>query len=190
MRPNRLQPSRPTSRPVLGRAPLVVPLAVLALVVLTLAGCATTEKAAEIRPDQVVVKKSERRLMLLANGQVLREYRVALGKAPVGHKLRQGDQRTPEGEYILDWRNPNSQYYKAIHISYPNTRDVEVARRLGVDPGGQIMIHGLPGYIQSPKVRAEYVNRDWTNGCIAVQDHEMDEIWQAVRDGTPIRIEP
>lgn len=125
----------------------------------------------------------------MKNGQVLREYRVALGDNPYGHKMQEGDERTPEGTYILDWRNPNSQYYKAIHISYPNEQDRAVAEALGVQPGGMIMLHGLPNGVRSPSVRAEYQRRDWTNGCIAVQDHEIDEIWRLVRDGTPIRIQ-
>jgi murein L,D-transpeptidase YafK len=102
--------------------------------------------------------------------------------------MQEGDGRTPVGDYILDWRNPNSQYHKSIHVSYPNARDQAVAQALGVPPGGMIMLHGLPNHIQSQTVRAEYLRRDWTNGCIAVQDNEIDEIWRLVRDGTPIRI--
>jgi murein L,D-transpeptidase YafK len=140
--------------------------------------------------DSIVVKKSQRKLQLISAGKVVREYHIALGDAPVGQKMREGDERTPEGNYIIDWRNPNSNYHKALHISYPNEQDREVAQALGVDPGGMIMVHGLPGYISSPAIRAEYARRDWTNGCIAVQDHEIDEIWRLVRDGTPIRILP
>jgi murein L,D-transpeptidase YafK len=115
---------------------------------------------------------------------------VALGDNPVGHKMREGDERTPEGDYVLDWRNPNSQFYRSIHVSYPNERDRLFARALGHDPGGMIMIHGKPNYISSPRVLAEYDRRDWTNGCIAVGNQDMDEIWTAVKDGTPIRILP
>nr|WP_246237783.1 L,D-transpeptidase family protein [Caldichromatium japonicum] len=138
-----------------------------------------------------MVRKSQRQLQLLSGDKVVRQYRVSLGGAPVGHKYREGDQRTPEGQYVLNWRNPNSNFYKAIHISYPNARDRELSRKLGYDnPGGMIMIHGLPNYIQSEGMRRAYANRDWTQGCIAVQNHEMDEIWSLVKDGTPIQILP
>lgn len=154
------------------------------------AGCATRPPAEATIADQVIVEKAARRLKLVADGQVLREYRVALGDNPRGHKEREGDERTPEGDYVLDWRNPNSNYYKAIHISYPNETDILFARFTGHSPGGMIMIHGLPNHIVSNQVRREYQNRDWTDGCIAVTNEEMDEIWSLVRDGTPIRILP
>ena len=182
---------RPTaSRPGLERLLTLLLLAAIAAA-LALAGCGGGAPAQ--RPvtyaDQVVVKKSQRKLQLMKGGQVIREYRVALGDNPYGHKMQEGDERTPEGNYVLDWRNPNSQYHKAIHISYPNEQDLAVAQALGVEPGGMIMVHGLPNGVRSPSVRAEYQRRDWTNGCIAVQDHEIDEIWRLVRDGTPIRIQ-
>jgi murein L,D-transpeptidase YafK len=164
-------------------------------VLLGLAGCAgqpaqSTGGVAGGSVDRVVVKKSERRLQLVSRGKVMREYRVALGGSPVGHKYREGDQRTPEGRYVLNWRNPKSNFYKAIHISYPSARDRQVSRQLGYSPGGMIMLHGMPTYIQSEGMRRQYASRDWTQGCIAVQDHEMDEIWRLVRDGTPIHIVP
>jgi murein L,D-transpeptidase YafK len=160
---------------------------------LALGGCAT--RPPEPPPpalvaDQVIVKKSQRKMQLVKAGRVVREYRVNLGDNPYGHKERQGDERTPEGDYVLDWRNPNSLYHRSIHISYPNAQDARLAQARGVDPGGMVMIHGRPNYIDSPRILAEYDNRDWTNGCIAVKNAEMDEIWQAVRDGTPIRILP
>jgi len=162
-------------------------------VLLSLSGC-VTEPAPVVpqltRADRVVVKKGERKMQLVQQGQVVREYRIALGDQPRGHKVREGDERTPEGLYFLDWRNPYSSYYKSIHVSYPNARDIQYARNLGVKPGGMIMIHGQPNYLRSEKVQATYQYRDWTNGCIAVQNHEMDEIWTAVRDGTPIEILP
>jgi len=162
----------------------------LLLLSLVLVGCAS-KPPERLAADQVVVKKSERKLMLMNDGRVIREYRIALGDAPRGHKMRQGDERTPEGDYILDWRNPRSSFYKSIHVSYPNDRDRMFARAMGVDPGGMIMIHGLPNYLPPNAVKhANYNRRDWTDGCIAVDNHEMDEIWQAVRDGTPIRILP
>jgi len=153
-----------------------------------LAACSTAPERLTV--DSVVVDKSDRRLRLLSGSRVVREYRVALGDSPAGHKVRQGDERTPEGDYVLDWRNPNSTFHRSIHISYPNERDRLYARAMGYDPGGMIMIHGKPNYISSAKVLAEYDRRDWTDGCIAVTNEEMDEIWAEVKDGTPIRILP
>jgi len=159
--------------------------------VIMLTGCAGSEpKMKRIWADQVVVEKSKRRMTLLHNGGVMREYRIRLGERPRGHKVRQGDERTPEGDYFLDWRNPNSRFYKSIHISYPNKWDIRLARIRGYDPGGMIMIHGQPNHIRSTKFKQRYLNRDWTSGCIAVRNHEMDEIWRLVRYGTPIRIRP
>jgi murein L,D-transpeptidase YafK len=166
--------------------------AVLAVVcAISLAGCGGggNQGVRAVYADQVLVKKSQRKMQLLKKGQVIKEYRIALGDNPYGHKLQEGDERTPEGDYVLDWRNPRSNYHKAIHVSYPNERDQDLAKDLGVSPGGMIMVHGMPNYVTSPVVRAEYRRRDWTNGCIAVDDPEMDEIWSLVRDGTPIRIQ-
>ena len=167
-------------------------LALLSLgITLVMHGCATTPPASPaLSADRVLVKKSERKLQLLKAGQVVREYRVNLGDNPYGHKEREGDERTPEGDYVLDYRNPRSLYHKSLHISYPDAEDKRLAQAKGVAPGGLIMIHGRPNYIDSPRILAEYDNRDWTNGCIAVKNAEMDEIWTAVRDGTPIRILP
>lgn len=140
-----------------------------------------------IRADRVVIKKSERLLYLMKDDHILKSYRIALGRNPKGHKVRIGDHKTPEGEYVIDWRNPNSKYYLSMHISYPNKRDVEKARKLGVTPGGAIMIHGLPnglGWIKEMHRVA-----DWTKGCIAVTNEEMEEIWECVPNGTPIRID-
>ena len=157
-------------------------------VALLMSGCASKPEPQPSYVDQVVVKKSQRQLQLMNQGKVIREYRIALGDAPVGHKLQEGDERTPVGNYVLDWRNPRSNFHKSIHISYPNERDRAVAEALGVNPGGMIMIQGQPNHLRSQRVKAEYATRDWTDGCIAVQNHEMDEIWRMVRDGTPIRI--
>jgi murein L,D-transpeptidase YafK len=166
----------------------VLVLAMGLLAALALSACGGTPRPSAGHADRVVVKKSERKLQLINDGEVIREYHIALGDAPIGHKFQQGDERTPEGDYILDWRNPRSSYYKSIHVSYPNRRDRALAGFLDVDPGGMIMIHGQPNHIRSKAVSAEYASRDWTDGCIAVQNHEMDEIWRMVRDGTPIRI--
>ena len=140
------------------------------------------------KADQVVVAKSERTLTLLAQGKLIRTYKVALGGTPVGAKVQQGDHKTPEGRYILDRRNAKSRFYKSIHVSYPNEQDKQQAAKNGVSPGGDIMIHGLPngfGWLG-----ATHRANDWTDGCIAVTDREMDEIWELVADGTLIEIRP
>ena len=129
----------------------------------------------------MLVSKKRREMVLLRGEKVLRTYKVALGWAPVGAKEREGDGRTPEGRYTIDWRNPRSKYHLSLHVSYPGPADVERARAAGVDPGGEIMIHGLRDGV--------VVEGDWTQGCIAVRDEEMDEIWGLVEDGTPIVIE-
>ncbi|AUB81176.1 L,D-transpeptidase family protein [Candidatus Thiodictyon syntrophicum] len=173
-----------------GRVGLGLAAALAAVYALTLGGCGGEQATTKVAyADRVLVKKSERKLQLLKNGKVLKEYRVALGANPAGHKMQEGDKRTPVGDYVLDWRKPNSDYHRAIHVSYPNAQDVQLAKALGVSPGGSIMVHGLPNYVTSPVVRAEYQRRDWTNGCIAVNDQEIEEIWRLVRDGTPIRIQ-
>jgi len=138
--------------------------------------------------SKVLVKKAERRLYLLDGDEVVRSYRISLGDNPEGHKLYEGDERTPEGEYLLDWRNDQSDFYKSIHISYPSPRDRELAEAWGLDPGGSIMIHGLPN--EAGNMAFAYVGLDWTDGCIAVTNEAMEEIWLLVADGTPIRILP
>ena len=150
-------------------------------------GSATGQTGKE-QADQVVVYKSKRQLQLLRAGLVLRTYRIALGDNPVGHKRQEGDEKTPEGAYVLDWRNPNSRYYKSIHISYPNAQDWQQAQRHGVSPGGDIMIHGMNN--QTAWLGSIQHWWDWTNGCIAVSNAEMDEIWKMVKNGTPIQINP
>ncbi|WP_306341737.1 L,D-transpeptidase family protein [Thiohalocapsa halophila] len=172
-----------------GRITALALAAVIAMTAL-LGGCASPPEPSVRFVDSVLVRKGERTLQLLHNGDVYREYKIALGDSPEGHKFQEGDERTPEGDYMLNWRNPNSSFHKSIHISYPNHRDRAFARAIGVDPGGMIMIHGRPNWLTSPAVAREYDNRDWTDGCIAVKNHEMDEIWRLVRDGTPIRILP
>jgi murein L,D-transpeptidase YafK len=140
------------------------------------------------RADKVLVDKSDKRLYLIKEGRPFRQYRIVLGKNPSGHKRKVGDERTPEGRYTLDWRNPESNFYKSIHISYPDERDLAAARARGEDPGGMIMIHGLPNNFKWGEQALD--GWDWTDGCIAVRNHEMDEIWLAVEDGTPIEIIP
>jgi murein L,D-transpeptidase YafK len=141
-----------------------------------------------IRADRVVLEKTKRQLHLFTAGKVVRTYQVALGRTPVGPKTREGDGKTPEGQYLIDSRNSRSAYHRALHISYPSVADVERARRSGVKPGGDIMIHGIRngfGWI-GPLHRT----LDWTQGCIAVTNREIEEIWAAVPDGTPIEMKP
>jgi len=139
--------------------------------------------------DKVVVIKNKRMLMLMKDGEIFKTYRVSLGKRPEGHKIASGDQRTPEGRYVLDSKNPNSKYHLAIHISYPNELDIINAQKRGVSPGGEIMIHGLPPK-RSNELKEITGYADWTNGCIAVTNPEIEEIWQFVSAGTPIEIRP
>jgi murein L,D-transpeptidase YafK len=162
------------------------------LVVVVLLLCASWPfgfaQNASVGVDRLVVYKRERKLVLFSQGKELRSYKVALGAEPVGPKTRQGDHRTPEGLYILDSRNSNSHYYKAFHISYPNSKDIAAARESGNSPGGDIMLHGLPK--EYAWVGKAHSLHDWTDGCVAVSDEEMDEIWKLVRVGTPIEIKP
>ena len=144
--------------------------------------------ASLIHADKVVVIKKKRLLLLVKDGEILRRYRVAIGRNPVGTKTRQGDDKTPEGEYVLDRRNPSSRFHRSIHISYPNTNDINRAQRHGVAPGRDIMIHGLPRNYED--VGELHTVTDWTKGCIAVTNSEIDEIWSFVPDGTPIEIRP
>jgi murein L,D-transpeptidase YafK len=156
------------------------------LVVCLLGGLGTA--LTPLHADRVVVLKSERALRLVNHGRVIKAYKVALGGDPIGPKTRQGDHKTPEGSYVLDFRNAHSKFYKAIHISYPSARDRAAAGELGASPGGDVFLHGLPngfGYLG-----AAHRLKDWTDGCIAVTNAEIDEIWGAVPDGTPIEIQP
>lgn len=134
--------------------------------------------------DLVVILKSDRLLYVYRDGLPIREYHIQLGASPVGPKLHEGDSRTPEGAYALDWRNPESSFYKSIHITYPNRHDLMRAARHGVKPGGEIMIHGQPSYDSRKR------HGDWTHGCIAVSNKAMDELWQLVPQDTPIHIYP
>src|SRR5437868_60651 len=138
--------------------------------------------------DRVIVRKAARTLQLLRNGDVLRTYKVALGLRPEGHKQFEGDFRTPEGKYHLTRRNPNSDYFLSIQIDYPNDQDLARARKQGVKPGGAIMIHGQPNTPRKP--RDYYSNVDWTEGCIAVSNSDMVEIWLMTPPDTPIEIQP
>ena len=140
------------------------------------------------KADKVLVIKSESKLYLKKAGNILGEYHVVFGANPKGHKLQEGDERTPEGNYILDYKKEDSAFYKAIHISYPNELDRERADKNGVKPGGAIMIHGQKSDIGWLSLISQYFN--WTNGCIALSNSDMDEIWESVDAGTPIEIKP
>jgi murein L,D-transpeptidase YafK len=144
--------------------------------------------AALNKADKVVVIKGKRILMLMRQGEIFKTYKVALGKRPDGHKIKAGDKKTPEGIYILDSRNPDSRFHLAIHISYPNEWDVQNAQKLRVSPGGGVMIHGLPDDLG--RIGKLHRLSDWTDGCIAVSNSEIEEIWRLVPDGTPIEIKP
>lgn len=139
--------------------------------------------------ERIVVYKRKRVLMLMRGGAAARTFRIALGREPRGTKLREGDGRTPEGSYRIDARNQDSQFYRAMHISYPNQADRQRARQMGVRPGGLIMIHGLDPGIRA-KWHGDHWMFNWTRGCIAVTNEEMDVIWDAVALGTPIDIHP
>ena len=140
------------------------------------------------KADLIKVDKSDRQMQLLRSGEVIASYQIALGDAPEGHKMQEGDERTPEGRYVIDWRNPKSSYFLSLHISYPDANDKARAKAAGVSPGGDIMIHGqLNGFGMMETGLQKF---DWTNGCIAVTNAQMQEIWGAVPDGTPIEITP
>lgn len=142
--------------------------------------------AADAQADAIKVIKSTRELQLLQDGEIIKSYDISLGAAPSGHKSQEGDEKTPEGSYVIDWRNENSVAHLSLHISYPNAVDTAAAETLGVPAGGNIMIHGLPnGWgILGPL----HLGWDWTNGCIAVTNAQLREIWSLVPNGTPIEI--
>ena len=143
---------------------------------------------ARLSADSLVVEKSLRRLTLWQAGLPVRTYDIALGSTPVGAKERAGDNKTPEGLYHIDARNPKSRFHLGLHVSYPNAQDVARARAQGVAPGGDIMLHGLPPkHSQVGPLHRAY---DWTNGCVALTDPEIEEVFAAVPVGTPIRFLP
>lgn len=138
--------------------------------------------------DRVVVRKSARVLELYRGTEIIRSYSISLGRQPLGPKQQAGDGRTPEGTYRLDYRKPDSSFHRALHISYPNPNDTASAMARGVEPGGLVMVHGIMN-------RLGWIGRahrlvDWTDGCVAVTDQEIEEIWRVVPDGTAITIDP
>jgi len=138
--------------------------------------------------DYVLIEKRAHRLTLYRKGEILKTYRIALGKKPVGKKTTNGDCKTPEGMYSIDHRKANSRYHRALHISYPNAEDRRQAKARGVSPGGDVMIHGLPNGFGA--VGSLHLKRDWTLGCIAMTNEEIDELWQAVPNGAVVEIVP
>ena len=172
----------------------MLPWVVLGLAALLLAAGRGEPARAQIphfepaKADLVIVRKAARSLQLMHAGRVIASYRIALGRAPDGPKRQEGDGRTPEGVYTLDWRNANSNFHRSLHVSYPREWDDQRAARWGVPPGGEIMLHGLPNGISAERVGHPYV--DWTDGCIALTNAEIDEVWAQVDDGTTIIIYP
>ena len=140
------------------------------------------------KADRVLVEKSDRLLLLYKNNSLIGAYRIALGGHPTGHKLREGDRRTPEGSYLLDHKEPAGKYYKSIRISYPNAYDRMLAQGRGAPPGEEVVIHGQRPAFEylSPLTR----KLDWTNGSIALSNRDMDKVWAAVDPGTPVEIKP
>lgn len=142
----------------------------------------------KVKVDQIIVLKSKRKLQLFNNGEKVKQYSISLGGNPVGHKQFEGDQKTPEGKYFINGKNPNSEYYKNLGISYPNEKDKVFAKKHGKSPGGAIKIHGLPN--DKPWLGKLHLLKDWTYGCIAVTNKQMDEIYRNVGVGTKIVIMP
>lgn len=182
--------SRPRRGVPAARAAVFLALLAVALLGAAPAALATVTPQPQpvIKADRILVLKAARRLELLKDGVVLKTFRIMLGAHPFGPKHFQGDDRTPEGVYVIDGRLPHSAYHLALHISYPNDADRAYAAALGRDPGGSIELHGLPNWYRWPKP-VGYV-KDWTDGCISVSDRAIEEIWAAVDDGTPIEIRP
>lgn len=166
--------------------------------VLAVAGLAALSALPKVAPvatpttaiDRVLVDKSERQLQLLSGAAVVRSYGIALGFAPEGDKAQEGDGKTPEGRYVIAGRNPDSAFHLSLKISYPDAADRAAAAEQGVSPGGDIFIHGAPNWWALPGQPRDWMWVDWTRGCIAVTDAEIEEIWSLVRDGTPIEIRP
>jgi murein L,D-transpeptidase YafK len=155
----------------------------------SVASTATMARYETLLPaDQVIVRKGERRLLLLREGREIRSYRVSLGLNPNGHKEREGDFRTPEGAYWLTRRNAHSEFFLSIQVSYPNEQDDKRARSRGSRPGGNIMLHGLPNVLRYSRDR--YLANDWTDGCIALSNEDMLEVWLLTQSNTPILIQP
>lgn len=143
---------------------------------------------AESAVTLVRVLKTDHKLQLLSDEKLVHEFHVVFGANPKGHKMQEGDERTPEGSYILDYKKTNSAFYRAIHISYPNAKDIASAKSRGVKPGSDIMIHGQKNGLGWLSFISQRFN--WTNGCVALPNKDMDIVWALVKEGTPIEILP
>ena len=158
------------------------------LLAISLLAFASVAHARPSRVDLVRVDKSDRELTLLSQGKVIATFEIALGGNPTGHKQQEGDERTPEGRYVLDFKKPDSAYFRAIHVSYPNQADAQRAKKAGVAPGGAIMIHGQRnGFGWLASISQRY---DWTDGCIALSNEDMQRVWDLVKVPTTIEIAP
>ena len=163
-------------------------LALICLSFATLSPASTVQTLGGKTVEKVLVLKSAHQLQLINDGKPLKTYRISLGRNPKGQKLMEGDRRTPEGFYWLDWRKVSDKFNLSMHISYPNISDAARARREGVDPGSMIMIHGTPDTEENPEDL--FHTLDWTDGCIAMRNMDMREVWGLVPDGTMIEIRP
>lgn len=162
-----------------------------ALLALACGGCEARARppvAGAAIADRIVIEKAAHRMSLFAGERKLVTYRISLGRGGLAPKVREGDRRTPEGDYRITGRNARSAYHLSLRIGYPTPAQIAQARAAGVDPGGDIMIHGLPN--GRGGMAALYRGHDWTDGCIAVSDAEMDEVWRLTRDGATVRILP
>lgn len=150
--------------------------------------CLSAFASAEPSIDLVRIIKSDHKLQLISSEKILYEFEIALGNHPKGHKMQEGDGKTPEGIYKLDYRKSDSAFYKAFHISYPNTNDIASVKARGVNPGGNIMIHGQKNGLGWLAFASQYF--DWTNGCVALKNSDIDLIWELVKEGTTVEISP
>ena len=174
-----------TARPATLRKQLVL----VTLLLLYLPGCGNVHPLPEgTRADRIVIVKSVHTMSLLRGAEVIRTYKIAIGRGPVGAKIRSGDHKTPEGEYLIDGKKADSKFHRALHISYPNQADRERAQQRNVNPGGDIEIHGIENGLGW--IGGLHQSVDWTDGCVAVTDSEIEEIWKSVRIGTPVEIRP
>jgi murein L,D-transpeptidase YafK len=174
------------------RKPERFPFVTFGLMAMVMAGGpilkATEDQSKPVNVDRILVEKSKRTMTIFSGGLAVKTYQIALGGDPIGPKQREGDHKTPEGAYTIDSRNAHSKFHLALHVSYPSEADRKRARKLGVSPGGAIMIHGLPEAFAY--LGAAHRKTDWTDGCIAVTNQEIEEIWRLVKIGTTIEIRP
>ena len=166
----------------------MVILVIVSFAVLAISNTHLKNLADGVKADKILVRKKDNILELYSDGILLKSYPVSFGANPSGHKIQEGDERTPEGLYEIDRKNPESGFYLSLHVSYPDSNDIQIAQQSGVNPGGLIMIHGMRNRFGWIGKLHRFIN--WTDGCIAVTNREMDEIWRAVDNGTQIEITP